>query len=76
MALLTLTGIVTGRGQRVLVRGFALRLVAGEVVHLTGPNGTGKTTLLEMLCKTMCNYNICFTFFNFINFCIEFSSIF
>ncbi len=48
MALLTLTGIVTGRGQRVLVRGFALRLVAGEVVHLTGPNGTGKTTLLEV----------------------------
>lgn len=48
MDLLTLSGIVTGRGQRVLVSAFDLRLSAGALMHLTGANGTGKTTLLEV----------------------------
>lgn len=48
MALLTLSGITTGRGRRALVEGFDLTLHAGRVCHLSGANGTGKTTLLEV----------------------------
>ncbi|WP_245586246.1 heme ABC exporter ATP-binding protein CcmA [Solimonas soli] len=37
------------RGDRALLRDFALRLDAGELVHLRGANGVGKTSLLETL---------------------------
>ena len=37
------------RGDRMLFQGFSLRVEAGEVVHLTGRNGAGKTSLLEAI---------------------------
>lgn len=37
------------RGDRVLFGGFSLRVQEGEVVHLTGRNGAGKTSLLEAI---------------------------
>ncbi|WP_170005567.1 heme ABC exporter ATP-binding protein CcmA [Pseudopontixanthobacter vadosimaris] len=37
------------RGDRPLFGGLNLDLSAGEALHLTGPNGIGKTSLLQML---------------------------
>lgn len=37
------------RGDRVLFSAFSLRVEPGEVVHLTGRNGVGKTSLLEAI---------------------------
>ncbi len=37
------------RGDRVLFRGLSLELGAGEALHVTGSNGTGKTTLIRAL---------------------------
>ena len=48
MALLDLADISFGRGQRTLAEALSLSIAPGTVVHLTGPNGVGKTTLLEI----------------------------
>ncbi len=37
------------RAERTLIAGLDLRLIAGELVHLRGPNGCGKTSLLETI---------------------------
>jgi heme exporter protein A len=37
------------RGNRTLFRDLSFSVASGEVLVLTGPNGTGKTTLLRML---------------------------
>lgn len=37
------------KGDRLLFRGLALRLEAGELVRVAGPNGVGKTSLLRLL---------------------------
>ncbi len=37
------------RGERTLFSGLALRLDAGEALHLQGQNGSGKTSLLRIL---------------------------
>jgi heme exporter protein A len=37
------------RGDRLLVRGLTFALGAGEACHVTGANGTGKTTLIRAL---------------------------
>lgn len=38
------------RGERRLFRSVDLELNVGEVVHVTGANGSGKTTFLRLLC--------------------------
>lgn len=48
-ALLSASALSVGRGDRVLIDGLCLDVAAGEVVHLRGRNGVGKTSLLEVL---------------------------
>jgi heme exporter protein A len=38
------------RGDRTLVAGLSFAVDAGQVLHLQGRNGVGKTSLLEVLC--------------------------
>lgn len=38
------------RGPRLLFEKLSFRLAAGEILHLQGANGAGKTSLLEALC--------------------------
>jgi heme exporter protein A len=38
------------RGERHVLQGVSLSLQPGELLHVWGPNGTGKTTLLRVLC--------------------------
>jgi heme exporter protein A len=38
------------RGERVLFSGLAMRVEPGTLLRVAGPNGTGKTSLLRMLC--------------------------
>jgi heme exporter protein A len=42
--------IAVARGSRTLKRGLDLELGPGEILHLRGANGAGKTSLLEVLC--------------------------
>lgn len=42
-------GIACRRGDRILFAGLDLRLDGGDALHLVGPNGTGKTSLLRNL---------------------------
>nr|WP_298926051.1 heme ABC exporter ATP-binding protein CcmA [uncultured Erythrobacter sp.] len=37
------------RGDRLLFRGLSFEIGAGEALHITGANGTGKTTLIRAL---------------------------
>lgn len=47
MSLLELSALQVGRGTRTLIQPLSLLLQAGDCCHLIGPNGIGKTTLLE-----------------------------
>lgn len=38
------------RGEKHLLRGVSFTLCAGELLHVTGPNGVGKSTLLRAVC--------------------------
>lgn len=42
-------GLALVRGGRLLFEGLDLELGAGEALHLTGPNGSGKTSLIRLV---------------------------
>lgn len=48
--LFTVRALSCARGNRVLFSGVSFALAAGEALHVRGPNGYGKTTLLRALC--------------------------
>lgn len=50
---LNATDIACRRGDRLLFRAASLELGAGTALHVTGANGTGKTTLLRTLAGLM-----------------------
>jgi heme exporter protein A len=37
------------RGDRHVLKGVSMRALPGDLVHVSGPNGTGKTTLLRVI---------------------------
>ncbi len=45
--------IACRRGDRLLLRGVGFRLHAGDALHLSGPNGIGKSSLLRILAGLM-----------------------
>jgi len=49
IALLEFKDLTIARGDRVLLRGLTGALAGGEILHVRGANGTGKTSLLEVL---------------------------
>ncbi len=46
---LSSTDLACRRGDRLLFRGLSFVLASGEALHITGANGTGKTTLIRAL---------------------------
>ncbi len=46
---LTAKSLACRRGDRLLFKGLSFAIAGGEVLHLTGANGTGKTTLIRTL---------------------------
>jgi len=53
---LAATDLACRRGDRLLFRGLSLSLGSGEVLHVTGENGTGKTSLLRILAGLLSPY--------------------
>lgn len=48
-ARLRAVGLTVGRGRRVLLEGVDLVVAPGEIVHVAGENGSGKSSLLRVL---------------------------
>ena len=46
--LLRFEGVTLRRGGRLLFEGLDLKLGPGEALHVTGPNGSGKTSLIRL----------------------------
>jgi len=44
------------RGERLLFRGLSLELAGGEACHVTGSNGTGKSSLIRILARLLRPY--------------------
>jgi len=49
-AALAVRGVHVWRGDRHVLEGVSFAVQAGELMHVAGPNGTGKTTLLRVIC--------------------------
>ncbi|MEO6114171.1 MAG: ATP-binding cassette domain-containing protein [Sphingomicrobium sp.] len=49
MSLLKGDGLALVRGGRLLFDGLDLSLAAGETIHITGPNGCGKSSLIRLV---------------------------
>jgi heme exporter protein A len=47
-ALLSFRNLAIARGDRILLRGLEGTVVPGEILHIRGGNGVGKTSLLEV----------------------------
>lgn len=45
--------VAAGYGDRIVLRGFGLRVLAGEVLGLIGPNGVGKSSLIRLLTRRL-----------------------
>lgn len=48
--LLTLTGVSCRRGRAMLFSGISMSLAAGQLLRVEGDNGSGKTSLLRIMC--------------------------
>ena len=48
--MLDVSHLACTRGNRTLFRGVSFRLEAGALLHVAGANGSGKTSLLRILC--------------------------
>lgn len=46
---LTATDLACRRGERLLFRGLSFALTSGDALHIAGPNGTGKSSLMRLL---------------------------
>ncbi|MGQ7828486.1 heme ABC exporter ATP-binding protein CcmA [Altererythrobacter sp. Z27] len=53
---LTASNLACRRGDRVLFRGLSLSLEPGDVLHVTGANGIGKSSLLRILAGLLSPY--------------------
>lgn len=51
MNLLQVENLYAGYGKKQIVQDFSLKIEAGQIVGILGPNGCGKSTLIKALCK-------------------------
>jgi heme exporter protein A len=47
---LSVDGVHVWRGNRHVLKGVGLQVAPRQLLHISGPNGTGKTTLLRVVC--------------------------
>jgi ABC-2 type transport system ATP-binding protein len=53
IATLQIDGLFKRFGQQQVLNGFSLQVARGEVVGLLGPNGCGKSTVLNIICQLL-----------------------